>query len=106
MKASGVALFPGASGAAKQINALQQNDFQLLVAGEATEWETVPYVQDAAAEGRHKALILVGHEVSEEAGMEECARWMRTTLPGMPVEFIPAGEPFHTVKSISDQKPQ
>jgi putative NIF3 family GTP cyclohydrolase 1 type 2 len=94
-----VALFPGASGADKQIQALEQNNVQLLVAGESREWETVPYVQDAAAEGRHKALILLGHDVSEEAGMDECARWLRTVFPGMPIVFIAAGEPFHTVGS-------
>lgn len=94
-----VALFPGASGADKQIEALEQVNVQLLVVGESREWETVPYVQDAAAEGRHKALILLGHDVSEEAGMDECARWLRTVFPGMPIAFIAAGEPFHTVGS-------
>jgi putative NIF3 family GTP cyclohydrolase 1 type 2 len=98
MPVTGVALLPGAAGSDKQIKFLEQDNVQLLVAGEAREWETVPYVQDAAAEGRHKALILLGHEVSEEAGMDECARWLRTILPGMPVVFIPAREPFHTVQ--------
>jgi putative NIF3 family GTP cyclohydrolase 1 type 2 len=92
-----VALLPGASGVQKQIKALEQDGVELLVAGEASEWETVPYVQDAMAEGRHKALILLGHEVSEEAGMDACARWLRTLFPGIPVEFIPAGEPFQGV---------
>ena len=78
---------------------LEEDDIQLLVAGESREWETVPYVQDAVAQGRHKALILLGHVVSEEAGMEECARWLRTILPEIPVSFIPAGEPFQTVSN-------
>lgn len=94
MRASGVALLPGASGEVKQVKMLEREDVELLVAGEAREWETVPYVIDAAAQGKHKALILLGHEVSEEAGMENCARWLRTVLPGMPVEFVSAGEPF------------
>jgi putative NIF3 family GTP cyclohydrolase 1 type 2 len=98
LRVTGVALYPGASGSARQIKALEQDNVQLLVAGEAQEWETVPYVQDAAAEGRPKALILLGHEVSEEAGMQECAHWIQTLFPKMPVAFIPAGEPFHTVR--------
>jgi putative NIF3 family GTP cyclohydrolase 1 type 2 len=98
LRVTGVALYPGASGEEKQIKALQQDNVQLLVAGEAREWETVPYVQDADAEGRPKALILLGHEVSEEAGMNECVRWLRTLFPSMPVNFIPAGEPFHSAK--------
>lgn len=104
MRVTGVALLPGASGSEKQIKALEQDDVQLLVAGESREWETVPYVQDAVAEGRHKALILLGHEVSEEAGMEECARWLRTLFPTIPVEFIPAGEPFQVVHPLPDRK--
>jgi hypothetical protein len=67
---------------------------QVLVAGEAAEWETVEYARDAAAQGRHKALILLGHEVSEEAGMQYCAQWLKGILPEMPIEFIKAGEPF------------
>src|SRR5579863_6220697 len=80
-----VALLPGASGSDKQIKALEEDNVQLLVAGESREWETVPYVVDAAAQGRHKALILLGHVISEEAGMDECARWVRTLFPAMPV---------------------
>lgn len=105
MPVTQVALFPGASGAEKQIKALEQNNVQLLIAGEAREWETVPYVQDAAAEGRGKALILLGHEVSEEAGMDECTRWLRNLFPGMSVTFVPAGEPFQTVRSSSASRP-
>lgn len=101
-----IALMVGASGSDEQIKVLEQEDVQLVVAGESREWETVPYVVDASAEGRPKALILLGHEVSEEAGMDECARWLRTIFPGMPVQFIPAGEPFHTVpaSSASDRR--
>jgi putative NIF3 family GTP cyclohydrolase 1 type 2 len=96
----GVALYPGASGEEKQIAALERDDVQLLVAGEAREWETVPYVQDAAAQGRPKAMILLGHEVSEEAGMLECTRWLRTLFPKLQVTFIPSGEPFHLASDV------
>jgi putative NIF3 family GTP cyclohydrolase 1 type 2 len=99
MPVAQVALMPGAAGFLPQVKTLQRDDVQVLVAGESREWETVPYVQDAAAQGRHKALILLGHEVSEEAGMRYCAEWLKTVVPGMPVEFIPAGEPFHTLSS-------
>jgi putative NIF3 family GTP cyclohydrolase 1 type 2 len=101
MAVTDVELMPGASGSDRQIKALEQENVQLLVAGESREWETVPYVVDAAAEGRKKALILLGHEISEEAGMDECASWLKTLFPGVPVEFISAGEPFHTVQSSS-----
>jgi putative NIF3 family GTP cyclohydrolase 1 type 2 len=96
LRVTEVAYLPGASGENKEIKELERDDVQVLVAGEAREWETVEYVRDAAAEGRRKALILLGHEVSEEPGMEYCARWLRTLFPGVPVTFIPAGEPFQT----------
>lgn len=97
LRVTNVAYLPGASGEAKEIKELERDDVQVLVAGEAREWETVEYARDAAAEGRQKALILLGHEVSEEAGMEYCARWLRPLVPGVRVTFIPAGEPFQPV---------
>ena len=97
LRVTDVAYLPGASGENKEIKELERDDVQVLVAGEAREWETVEYVRDAAAEGRAKALILLGHEVSEEPGMEYCARWLRGQFPRVPVRFIPAGEPFQSV---------
>lgn len=98
MKLTKVSLMPGASGADSQIRALERDDVEVLVVGESREWETVEYVRDAVGEGKRKALVLLGHVPSEEAGMKECARWLKTFLPGVPVEFIPAGEPFWTPK--------
>ena len=51
MQVTGVSLLLGASSSEKQIKALEQDKVQLLVAGESRESETVPYAQDAAAEG-------------------------------------------------------
>jgi putative NIF3 family GTP cyclohydrolase 1 type 2 len=94
MRVTQVALLPGASGLTRQVKMLERDDVQVLVAGEAAEWETVEYARDAAAQGRHKALILLGHEVSEEAGMRYCAQWLKDVLPGIPIEYIRAGEPY------------
>jgi putative NIF3 family GTP cyclohydrolase 1 type 2 len=105
MTVTQVALLPGASGLNKQVRFLSRDDVQVLVAGESAEWESVEYAQDAATEGRHKALILLGHEVSEEAGMKECAQWIKAILPAVPVGFINAGEPFQTPQSLQSQKP-
>jgi putative NIF3 family GTP cyclohydrolase 1 type 2 len=94
MPVTQVALLPGASGLTRQVKMLERDDVQVLVAGEASEWETVEYARDASAQGRHKALILLGHEVSEEAGMRYCAQWLKDILPGIPIEYIRAGEPY------------
>src|ERR1700722_4241583 len=89
-----IALAPGAGGLEHQVAALRPDDIQLLIAGEASEWETVEYARDASAQGRHKALILLGHEVSEEPGMEKCTEDLRLVFPAMKVEHIPAGNPL------------
>ena len=94
MKVRQIGLLPGASGRERQIAMLEKKNIEILVAGEASEWETVEYVRDAAAEGRRKGLILLGHEPSEEAGMKYCAAWLKTFIPEVPIEFIQAGEPF------------
>jgi putative NIF3 family GTP cyclohydrolase 1 type 2 len=100
-----IALLPGASGLTRQVKMLERDDVQVLVAGEASEWETVEYVRDAAAQGRQKALILLGHEVSEEAGMKNCAQWLKGIFPGMPIEFVSAREPFWTPENPLTSKP-
>ena len=87
-----VALLPGASGLQAQVFALRQPDVELLIAGEASEWETVEYVRDAVAQGRHKAMILLGHQVSEEPGMEQCAKELQEVFPKMRVEHIVSGQ--------------
>jgi putative NIF3 family GTP cyclohydrolase 1 type 2 len=104
MPVTHVALLPGASGLTKQVKALERDDVQVLVAGEAAEWETVEYARDATAQGRHKALILLGHEVSEEAGMRYCAEWLKSVLPGTPIEYIRAGEPYWMPASVPSIK--
>lgn len=94
MKVTQIGFLPGASGRERQIEMLEKKNIEILVAGEAREWETVEYVRDAAAEGRRKGLILLGHEPSEEAGMRYCAAWLKTFISEVPIEFIKAGEPF------------
>ncbi len=94
MKVTRIALMPGAAGSLEQMKVLERNDVQVLVVGETREWETVEYVGDAATEHRDKALIILGHVSSEQAGMEECTRWLKTFLPDISVTFIPAQDPF------------
>lgn len=73
---------------------LARPDIDLLIVGETREWETVEYAQDMIASGKRKALIVIGHIASEQAGMKYCAEWLRGFVPEVPVEFVPASEPF------------
>ena len=94
LKIKKVAQVPGASGLQKETLALERNDVDVLVTGEPREWETVEYVADAVTQGKHKALIILSHIPSEQAGMEECTRWLKTFVNEVPVEFVPAKDPF------------
>lgn len=89
-----IALVPGASGFSKETRALEMPGVDVLVTGEPREWETVEYVADAVTQGKPKGLIILGHIPSEQAGMEECARWMKTFVSEVAVEFVPAADPF------------
>jgi putative NIF3 family GTP cyclohydrolase 1 type 2 len=73
---------------------LARPDVDVLVVGETHEWELVEYAQDAIAAGGKKALIVLGHVVSEQAGMKYCAEWLKGFVTEVPVEFIAAAEPF------------
>jgi putative NIF3 family GTP cyclohydrolase 1 type 2 len=73
---------------------LAQPDVDVLVVGETREWELVEYAQDMIASGQKKALIVLGHVVSEQAGMKYCAEWLRGFIKEVPIEFVAAAEPF------------
>jgi putative NIF3 family GTP cyclohydrolase 1 type 2 len=87
-----VAFMPGYGQPAALMRAL--TDADLVISGEQREWEGLFYAHDAVAAGRAKAVIVLGHAVSEEPGMQLCADWVRTFVPEVPVELVPAGEPF------------
>lgn len=94
MKVTKVGLSAGFPGFAAQRHLLQSDDVQVLVMGEAHEWETIEYAVDAVTAKRGKALIVLGHIPSEQAGMEECARWLKTFVTEVPITFISTPEPF------------
>jgi putative NIF3 family GTP cyclohydrolase 1 type 2 len=95
LKVNRAAFSAGAPGSAAHFRLLQRGDINLLVIGEAREWETIEYVRDASQAGLPMALVILGHAVSEEAGMAYCAQWLQSFISEVPVEFIEAGDPFH-----------
>jgi putative NIF3 family GTP cyclohydrolase 1 type 2 len=88
MKFTKVAFMAGAPGGQRHIQMLQNPDVEVIIAGEAPEWETYLYTNDAVALGKNKAVIFLGHIKSEEAGMEYCAEWLGTFIKGIPIHFI------------------
>jgi NIF3 (NGG1p interacting factor 3) len=70
------------------------DDVDVFVCGEPREWDAAEYASDSIAAGQKKGLIVLGHDMSEEDGMAECARWLRGFISEVPVEFMPSGEAF------------
>jgi putative NIF3 family GTP cyclohydrolase 1 type 2 len=94
MKVTGVGLAPGFAGSAINRHVLQRPDVQVEVIGEAHEWEIVEYAADANTANLGKALIVIGHIPSEQAGMQECVRWLKTFVSEVPIALVPAKQPF------------
>lgn len=73
-------------------------DIDVVISGEQQETDGVldgpSYVMDAAALGINKGWIMLGHTVSEEAGMLEMAQWIKGIVPEVPVQLVKAGEPY------------
>jgi putative NIF3 family GTP cyclohydrolase 1 type 2 len=73
-------------------------EVDVVIGGEQQEadggFDNVEYVLDAASLGMAKGVIMLGHVVSEQAGMEDYAMWLRTFIHDVPIQFVPAEEPF------------
>jgi len=77
-------------------------EIDVVISGELQEidgaFDSPEYVLDAAAVGVPKGWIMLGHAVSEEAGMLEMAQWIKSLVPEVPVQLVKAGEPFWAPK--------
>ena len=69
-------------------------DCDVLVIGEAQDWDLIAYASDLVTSGRKKALIVLGHVVSEQWGMKFAAEWLHSFVPEVPVRFVPIIEPY------------
>ena len=73
---------------------MRHRELDVLVCGEILEWRLPAYVRDAHQLGIAKAILVLGHERSEEPGMKHMVEWMSDVTPGLPVVFIDSEEPF------------
>jgi putative NIF3 family GTP cyclohydrolase 1 type 2 len=78
--------------------AVSNAEIDVVISGEQQETDgaldSPEYVLDAAALGIPKGWIMLGHAISEEAGMLEMAQWIKRFVPEVPVQLVKAGEPF------------
>lgn len=94
LSVSRVAASWGAGSREGVIKMLARPDVDAVIIGEGSEWEVVEYAQDAVSAGKKVALMVLGHVVSEQAGMKWCAEWLKSFISDVPVEFVAAAEPF------------
>ena len=73
---------------------MRQANMDVLLCGEVTEWTLPAYVRDAWQLGLAKAILILGHERSEEWGMKHLVPWLHSVVGDLPVIFLDAGETF------------
>jgi putative NIF3 family GTP cyclohydrolase 1 type 2 len=89
-----VALLPGAAGGQMQISLVENQKPDVLIVGEVHEWETAEYIRDTQAMGGKTSLIVLGHSVSEEPGMEYLVEWLQPKVPEIKITHIASNNPF------------
>ncbi|GCE22948.1 hypothetical protein KDK_67480 [Dictyobacter kobayashii] len=92
-----IGMLLGAIGGENQIKALHLADLDVALCGETVEWQAGEYVRDAIATGQKKALIILGHATSEEAGMQYLVEWLQPKVDDVKITFIPAGDPVQII---------
>jgi putative NIF3 family GTP cyclohydrolase 1 type 2 len=78
--------------------AVHNPEVDVVISGEQQETDgtldSPAYVLDAVTLGINKGWIMLGHAISEEAGMLEMAQWISGFVPEVPVQLVRAAEPF------------
>ncbi len=91
---SKIVFAPGSAGGRMQINVAGKEKPDVLIVGELDEWETSEYIRDLRASGSKTALIVLGHIVSEEPGMEWLVQWLEPQIPEIKITHIPSTDAF------------
>ncbi|WP_428657787.1 Nif3-like dinuclear metal center hexameric protein [Runella sp.] len=89
-----VALLPGAWGGQRHVSVAEAEKPDVLIVGEVSEWETAEYIRDARLLGSNIALIVLGHAVSEEPGMEWFVDWLQPKIADVKVTHLASKDPF------------
>lgn len=76
---------------------LKQEALDLLIVGEAQEWETAEYFADCYAIGLQKTMITIGHMPSESYGMQLLAQQLQQQFPSLHVTFLDNNTCYHTM---------
>lgn len=91
---SKIVFAPGSAGGRMQISALTLEKPDVLIVGEVDEWETSEYVRDLRASGSKTSLLVLGHIVSEEPGLEWLVKWLQPQIKDIRITHIPSTDAF------------
>jgi putative NIF3 family GTP cyclohydrolase 1 type 2 len=83
---------------------LSNPGIDLVVTGEACEWEAFPYAQDWIDTGQGKGFMMLGLAVSSDASARAFADWVRATVAPLRVEHLAAGDPFTAIHAGAIRK--
>lgn len=76
------------------IRELEQNA-DVVIPGEITEWTVLSYVRDAIQLGKSKAIYNIGHFNLEELGMKFARDWIAELVgETLPVLYVPSGDMY------------
>ncbi len=87
-------LLPGAAGGRPQIQAIGKAKPDVVLCGEISEWETAEYIRDARTKGRQIALVVLGHNDSEDPGSVFMIKWLQQKVPGVTATHISSKNPL------------
>ena len=91
-----------AVGAGMATPAVNAADIDVVIGGEQREidgtFDSPEYIMDAATLGVPKGWIIIGHNMSEESGMQEMADWLRPIVPEVKVQHVRAGTVYWVPK--------
>ena len=73
---------------------LKSNDVQMVLTGEACEWQLGEYARDATALGINKSLLAMGHIGSERDGMRLLAERMKERYTEFETMYFECGEVY------------
>lgn len=72
-------------------HALKDPAVECIITGGTPEVDhCTTYIRDAITAGRRISLVQVGYEKSDHPGAVELAEWLKSILPGMPIDVQPA----------------
>ena len=76
------------------MQAMEQSGMDVAICGDIHEWTIPAYVRDAYQMGMAKAMIIPGHDRTEEAGMKYLDTWLQPLVGEIPIVFLESGDPF------------